>query len=62
MLLVIEIGLSGYNVKPRFGAFQYEYLLQNSLFLGTRHLCESNIPTLDRLGGVGVCTVSPAGS
>ena len=27
------IGLSGYDVKPRFGAFQCEYLLQNPLFL-----------------------------
>ena len=29
----VEIGLSGYDVKPRFGAFQCEYLLQNLLFL-----------------------------
>ena len=28
----VEIGLSGYDVKPRFGAFQCEYLLQNPLF------------------------------
>ena len=26
------LGLSGYDVKPRFGAFQCEYLLQNPLF------------------------------
>ena len=28
----VEIGFSGYDIKPRFGAFQCEYLLQNSLF------------------------------
>ena len=43
----VEIVLSGYDVKPRFGAFQCEYLLQNPLFFakkydGTRHLCEKN--------------------
>ena len=27
-----RIGLSGYDVKPRFGAFQCEYLLKNTLF------------------------------
>ena len=30
----VELGLSGYDVKPRFGAFQCEYLPQNPLFLG----------------------------
>ena len=35
----------GYDVKPRFGAFQCEYLLQNPLFFrkkigDTRHICE----------------------
>ena len=40
---LLELGLSGYDVKPRFGAFQCEYLLQNPLFFlgkifcGTRH-------------------------
>ena len=39
---LLELGLSGYDVKPRFGAFQCEYLIQNPLFLGkifcgTRH-------------------------
>ena len=28
----VEKGLSGYDVKPRFGAFQCKYLLQNPLF------------------------------
>ena len=27
-----KLGLSGYDVKPRFGAFQSEYLLQNPPF------------------------------
>ena len=32
----VELGLSGYDVKPRFGAFQCEYLPQNPLFLGKK--------------------------
>ena len=28
----VEIDLSGYDVKPRFVAFQCEYLLQNPFF------------------------------
>ena len=59
MSTLLELGLSGYGVKPRFGTFQCEYLLQNPLFLGknvggTRHPCEKNEPTLDDSGGVGV--------
>ena len=27
----VKLGLSGYDVKSRFGAFQCEYLLQNPL-------------------------------
>ena len=51
----VEMGLSGYDVKPRFGAFQCEFLLQNPLFLrknfgDTRHPCEKNKPTLDHSG------------
>ena len=54
--MLLNLGLSGYDVKPRFGEFQCEYLLQNPLFLGknfdgTRHLCEKNEPTLDHSGG-----------
>ena len=58
MLTLLKLGLSGYDVKPRFGAFQCEYLLQNPLFfLGknfgdTRHPYEKNEPTLDHFGGV----------
>ena len=66
MSTFLKLGLSGYDVKPRFGAFQCEYLLQNPLFLGknfggTRHLCEKNEPKLDHSRGGG-CTVRPAGS
>ena len=32
MSTLLKLGLSGYDVKPRFGAFQCEYLLQNPLF------------------------------
>ena len=60
MSTLLKLGLSGYDVKSRFCVFECEYLLQNPLFLwgknfgGTRHLCEKNEPTLDRLGGGGV--------
>ena len=33
MSTLLKLGLSGYDVKPRFGAFQCEYLLQNLLFI-----------------------------
>ena len=57
MSTLLKLGLSGYDVKPRFGAFQCKYLLQNPLFfLGksfgdTRHPYEKNEPTLDHSGG-----------
>ena len=49
MSTLLKLGLSGYDVKPRFGAFQCEYLLQNPLFLGkifgdTRHTYEKMNP------------------
>ena len=52
MTTLLKLGLSGYNVKLRFGAFQCEYPLQNPLFLrkkfgGTRHPYEKNELTLD---------------
>ena len=66
MSTLLKLGLSGYNVKPRFSVFPCEYLLQNPLFLGkhfgdTRHPYEKNEPTLDHSGGGG-CPVRPAGS
>ena len=59
MSTLLKLGLSGYDVKPRFGAFQCEYLLQNPLFLGkkfggTRYPCEKNELTLDHSGGGGM--------
>ena len=66
MSALLKLGLSGYDVKPRFGAFQCEYLLQNPLFfLGiffsdTRHPYKKMNPPLIILGGG--CTVRPAGS
>ena len=57
MSTLLKLGLSGYDVKPRFCAFSCEYPIQNQLFLlgtlfgGTRHLCEKIEPTLDRSGG-----------
>ena len=55
---LLKLGLSGYDVKPRFGALQFEYLLQNPLFSGksfgdTRHPYEKNEPTLDHFFGGG---------
>ena len=35
MSTLLKLGLSGYDVKPRFGAFQCEYLQQNPLALRT---------------------------
>ena len=69
MSTLMKLGFSGYDVKPRFCAFQCQYLLQNPLFLweknfgGTKHRCENKELTHDRffLEGGG-CTVSPAGS
>ena len=60
---LLKLGLSGYDVKPRFGAFQCEYLLQNPLFFEKKILVtlEKNEPTLDHSGGAG-CTARPAGS
>ena len=65
MSTLLKLGLSGYDVKPRFGAFQYEHLLQNPLLLGkkfgdTRHPYEKiNPPSIIMGGG---CTVKPAGA
>ena len=58
MSTLFKLCLSGYDVKPRFNAFQCEYLLQNPPFSGknfrdTRHQCEKNEPTLDHSGGGG---------
>ena len=52
MSTLLKLSLSGYDVKPRFGAFQCEHLQQNPLFLGknfggTRHPYGKNEPTLD---------------
>ena len=55
---LLKLGLSGYDVKPRFGAFQCEYLLQNPIFLEEKILVtldthtKKNEPTLDHSGGV----------
>ena len=42
MSTLLKLGLSGYDVKPRFDAFQCEYLLQNLLFF-----VEKNLVALD---------------
>ena len=56
MSTLLKLGLSGCDVKLRFGAFQCEYLLQNPLFLeknfgGTRHPCEKVKPPSIILSG-----------
>ena len=57
MSTLLKLGLSGYDVKPRFGAFQCKYRLQNPLFFGgknfgdTRHPYEKKESTLDHFGG-----------
>ena len=67
MSTLLKLGLSGYDVKPGFGAFQCEYLLQNPLFLEKKslvaldtHAKKMNPPSII-LGGGG-CTVRPPGS
>ena len=45
----LKLGLSGYDVKPRLGASQCEYLLQNSLFL--RNNFGGNPPSIILEGG-----------
>ena len=63
MSTLLKLGLSGYDVKPRFGTFQCEYLLQNPLFYENilvtldeypyEYPYENNEPTLDHSGGGG---------
>ena len=66
MSTLVTLGLSGYDVKPCFGAIQCEYLLQNELFFRKRfwwHYTPTRKkrthPRSFRGGG---CTVRPAGS
>ena len=64
MSTLLKLGLSGYDVKPRFGAFQCEYLLQNPLlFLGKHfggtidtYAKKINPPSIILWGGGGTCT------
>ena len=58
MSTLLKLGLSGYDVKPRFGAFQCEYLPQNPLFFEEKilvtldtHMKKMNPPSII-LGGV----------
>ena len=58
MSTLLKLGLSGYDVKPRFGAFQCEYLLQNPLFLEEKilvtldtHTKKMNPPSITLGGG-----------
>ena len=61
MSTLLKLGLSGYDVKPRFGAFQCEYLLQNPLFFEEKilvaldtHTKKMNPPSIIFGGGGGV--------
>ena len=54
------VGLSGYDVKPRFGAFQCEYRLLNPLFFEEKilvtldtHTKKMNPPSIILGGGGG---------
>ena len=66
MSTLLKLGLGGYDVKRRFGAFQCEYLLQYPPFLEKNlvaldtHAKKINPPSII-LGGGG-CTARPAGS
>ena len=59
MSTLLKLGSSGYDVKPRFGAFQCEYLLQNPLFFEEKilvtldtHTKKMNPPSIILGGGV----------
>ena len=59
MSTLLKLGLSGYDVKPRFGAFRCEYLLQNPLFFEEKilvtldtHTKKLNPPSIILGGGV----------
>ena len=59
MSTLLKLGLSSYDVKPRFGAFQCEYLIQNPHFLGknfggTIGTYAKKKPTLNHSEGGGV--------
>ena len=45
MSTLLKLGLSGYDVKPRFGAFQCEYLLRNPLFFGGKNFGDTRVDT-----------------
>ena len=45
MRTLLKLGLSGYGVKPRFGAFQCEYRLQNPLLFREKILVTLNTHT-----------------
>ena len=55
MSTLLKLGLSGYDVKPRFGAFQCEYLLQNQqekiLVTLDTHTKKMNPPSIILRGG-----------
>ena len=60
MSTLLKLGLSGYDVKPRFDAFRCKYLLQNPLFFEEKilvtldtHTKKMNPPSII-LGGGGV--------
>ena len=64
MSTLLKLGLSGYDVKPRFGAFRCEYLLQNPLFFLGKNFGDTRHPYTrhPRSFWGGGCTVRPAGS
>ena len=59
MSTLLKLGLSGYDVKPRFGVFKCEYRLQNPLFFEEKilvtldtHTKRMNPPSIILGGGV----------
>ena len=60
MSTLLKLDLGGYYVKPRFGAFQCEYHLQNPLFFSKKilvaldtHAKKMNPPSIILGGGGG---------
>ena len=53
----MQLGLSGYDEKPRFWRssanvyYKIHFFFEEFFFIGTRDICKKNKPTLDRFRG-----------
>ena len=49
MSTLLKLGLSGYDVKPSFGAFKCKYRLQNPLFFLEKNYGDTRHPYEEKL-------------